>query len=212
MDISDIHWLGHDSFRLDGSTTIYIDPWKLPPDPPGADGILVTHDHYDHLSPDDIELIARPQTIIIGPESVVRQLEQDTAIAVTAGETFQCASAVVRAVPAYNIDKYREPGKLFHPPEAGGLGYVIELDGFRVYHSGDTDLIPEMGDVECDVALIPVSGTYVMTADEAVRACERLHARTIVPMHYADIVGTKKDAERLKERCSKEVVVLPLER
>lgn len=212
MDIRDIHWLGHDSFRLDGSTVIYVDPWKLPPDPPGADGILITHAHYDHLSAADIELVARPQTSIIGPETVVEQLEQDTAVAVAAGETFQCASAVVTAVPAYNIDKFRQPGVPYHPKEAGGLGYIIELDGFRVYHAGDTDLIPEMSGIECDVALIPVSGTYVMTADEAVRACDTLDAGTIVPMHYADIVGTKADAERFKERCGKPVVILPLER
>lgn len=209
MDIRDIHWLGHDSFRLDGSTTIYIDPWKLPPDPPAADGVLVTHDHYDHLSADDIELISGPQTVIIGPEAVAKKLEKDTAIVVTAGETFQCASAMVTAVPAYNVDKFRAPGTPYHPREAGYLGYVVELDGFRVYHAGDTDVL---ADVECDVALIPVSGTFVMTADEAVQACERVDAKTIVPMHYADIVGTEADARRLKERCGKEVVILPLER
>jgi L-ascorbate metabolism protein UlaG (beta-lactamase superfamily) len=209
MDISDIHWLGHDSFRLDGSTTIYIDPWKLPPEPPVADGILLTHDHYDHLSADDIDLIAGPQTIIIGPQAVADQLEGDTAVVVAAGETFQCASAVVTAVPAYNVNKYREPGKPYHPREAGYLGYVIELDGFSVYHSGDTDVL---ADVECDVALIPVSGTYVMTAEEAVEACRRLRAKAVVPMHYADIVGTKADAERLKAGCGERVVMLPLER
>ena len=208
MDIHDIHWLGHDSFRLGGSTTIYIDPWKLPVDPPGADGILITHDHYDHMSPDDIQLVARPQTIIIGPAAVAEGLESDTAIAVSAGETFQCASAVVTAVPAYNVNKFREPGQPFHPRESGYLGYVVELDGFRVYHAGDTDVL---ADVECDVALVPVSGTYVMTADEAIAACAGLKAKTIVPMHYGDIVGSRKDADKLKERYPDRVVLLPFE-
>jgi L-ascorbate metabolism protein UlaG (beta-lactamase superfamily) len=212
MDIHDIHWLGHDSFRLDGSTTIYIDPWKLPPDPPAADGILVTHDHFDHLSAADIGLIAGPGTVIMGPQAVVDQLEPGTAIAVSAGQTFECAGATVTAVPAYNLDKFREPGKLFHPRQAGYLGYIVELDGFRVYHSGDIDDIPELSDVECDVALIPVSGTYVMTADQAVEACARLGAKTVVPMHYADIVGTEADAEQLRAQCGKPVVILPLER
>ncbi len=212
MDIHDIAWLGHDSFRIDGSTVVYIDPWKLPAGAPLADGILITHDHYDHLSPRDIELIAGPQTAIFGPQSVADQLEHDTAIAVTAGETFQCASAIVTAVPAYNVDKFRKPGEPFHPKAEGGLGYVIEFEGFRVYHAGDTDLIPEMEGIECDVALLPVSGTYVMTADEAVRACERVDARAIVPMHYDDIVGTRADAEHLGRQCRKPVVILPLER
>jgi L-ascorbate metabolism protein UlaG (beta-lactamase superfamily) len=212
MRLDDIHWLGHDTFRLDGSTIIYIDPWKLPPDAPQADGILITHEHYDHLSADDIELVEGPQTAIYGPEAVRRQLKEETAIAVAAGETFQCAGATVTAVPAYNLDKFREPGVPFHPREAGGLGYVIELDGFTVYHAGDTDVVPEMQGISCDVALLPVSGTYVMTADEACRACAVVEADIVVPMHWGDIVGDRDDAERLAQACGRPVKILPLEK
>ena len=112
---------------------------------------------------------------------MVAQLEQDTAVTVAAGETVQCASAVVTAVPAYNMDKFRPPGQPYHPQEAGGLGYVVELDGFGYYHAGDTDPIPEMSGIHCDVALLPVGGTFTMTADEAVRACDTLNAGTSSP-------------------------------
>ena len=107
----------------------------------------------------------------------------------------------VTAVPAYNIDKFRAPGEVFHPRAAGGLGYVVELDGRRIYHAGDTDAIPEMSDVRCDVALLPVSGTYVMTAEEAAEACGMIAAAVVVPMHFGDIVGTAADAARFEELC-----------
>ena len=115
------------------------------------------------------------------------------------------------AVAAYNIDKFRQPGEVFHPRAAAYLGFVVELDGQRVYHAGDTDAIPEMREVRCDVALLPVSGTYVMTADEAVAACESLAAAMVVPMHYGDIVGSAADAARLQQLCKIPVTVLPLE-
>ena len=116
------------------------------------------------------------------------------------------------AVPAYNVDKFREPGEVFHPREAGGLGYVVELDGRRIYHAGDTDATSEMRDVQCDVALLPVSGTFVMTAEEAAAACGTISAAAVVPMHYGDIVGTAADAARLQQLCGIPVTILPLER
>jgi L-ascorbate metabolism protein UlaG (beta-lactamase superfamily) len=210
--IEDIHWLGHDSFRLDGSSTVYIDPWKLGEGAPPADVVLVTHDHYDHLSPGDIAKVATPATVVVAPASVTAQLEGLETITVAPGDTVDVGSVSVTAVPAYNIDKFRAPGEVFHPRASGYVGYIVELDGRRIYHAGDTDAIPEMRDVRCDVALLPVSGTYVMTADEAIAACGVIKAGTVVPMHYGDIVGSAADAALLKERCGSTVVVLPLER
>lgn len=209
--IENIHWLGHDSFRLDGSSTVYIDPWKLSADDPPADLILVTHDHYDHFSPDDIARVATPRTTLVGPASVTAQVDGITAVTLSAGETATVGGVTVTAVPAYNIDKFRQPGEVFHPRAAGGLGYIVELDARRIYHAGDTDAIPEMRDVSCDVALLPVSGTYVMTAEEAVEACRMISAAVVVPMHFGDIVGTTADATRFQGLCGIPVTVLPLE-
>jgi L-ascorbate metabolism protein UlaG (beta-lactamase superfamily) len=210
--IENIHWLGHDSFRLDGSSTVYIDPWKLAVARPPADLILVTHDHHDHFSPSDIAKLATAETTLVGPPSVTSQVGGIETVTLAVGESTTVGSVTVTSVPAYNIDKFRQPGQLFHPREAGFLGYVVELDGRRIYHAGDTDAIPEMREVRCDVALLPVSGTYVMTVEEAAEACDSLSASIVVPMHYGDIVGTAADAERLEQLCRIPVTVLPLER
>lgn len=213
--IEGIHWIGHDTFRIEGSCTVYVDPWKLPANAPSADAILITHEHSDHFSPDDIALIARPGTVIVGPESVTAGLQQDeslTVVTIEAGQTVEVGPASVTAVPAYNTNKYREPGVLFHPREAGGLGYVVELDGRRVYHAGDTDLIPEMRDVRCDVALLPIGGTYTMTAAEAAEASRLIDAAAVVPMHYGDVVGSRSDAARFAELCSVPATILFVER
>lgn len=209
--IENIHWLGHDTFRLDGSSTVYIDPWKLSAGAPRADLVLVTHDHFDHFSPDDIARVAAPRTTLIGPASVTAAVEGVATLTLRAGEAATVGGVTVTAVPAYNIDKFRGPGELFHPPDAGGLGYVVELDGRRIYHAGDTDAIPEMREVRCDVALLPVSGTYVMTAEEAAEACRMISAAAVVPMHFGDIVGTAADAARFEGLCGSPVTILPLE-
>jgi len=209
--IENIHWLGHDSFRLDGSSTVYIDPWKLSADAPPADLILITHGHYDHFSPDDIARLSTPRTTLIGPASVTAKVDGVAAVTLCAGETATVGGVTVAAVAAYNIDKFRQPGEVFHPRAAGGLGYIVELDGRRIYHAGDTDAIPEMRDVRCDVALLPVSGTYVMTAEEAAEACRMISAAAAVPMHYGDIVGTAADAARFEGLCGVPVTVLPFE-
>jgi L-ascorbate metabolism protein UlaG (beta-lactamase superfamily) len=210
--IENIHWFGHDSFRLDGSSTVYIDPWKLPAGAPSADLILVTHDHFDHLSADDVARLATPQTTLIGPAAVTAKVAGVATLTLAAGETATVGAVTVTAVAAYNLDKFRGPGQPYHPKEAGFLGFIVEMDGRRVYHAGDTDAIPEMRAVRCDVALLPVSGTYVMTADEAAEACGMISAAVVVPMHFGDIVGTPADAARFAAQCGLPVDVLPLEK
>lgn len=209
--LENVHWLGHDSFRFDGSVTVYVDPWKLPTGQPPADVILVTHDHFDHLSLPDIKAVAGPGTVVVGPASVTSQIEGTSTVTVAPGESTEAAGVAVEAVPAYNLDKFREPGVPFHPREAGYVGYVFTLDGVRYYHAGDTDAVPEMREVRCDVALLPVSGTYVMTHDEACDACDMVTAAVAVPMHYGDIVGDAGDAEAFRAGCSLPVTLLSLE-
>jgi L-ascorbate metabolism protein UlaG (beta-lactamase superfamily) len=210
--LENIHWLGHDSFRLDGTTTVYIDPWKLPAGLPPAGLVLVTHEHSDHLSLPDIGALAGPDTVVVGPASVTAQLADRETVTVAPGDGIEVRGVGIEAVPAYNLDKFRAPGQPYHPREAGYVGYVIALDGVRYYHAGDTDAVPEMADVHCDVALLPVGGTFTMTWDEAAAACDLLHATAAVPMHYGEIVGDAGDAERFRDRCGLPVTILPLER
>jgi len=210
--LENIHWLGHDSFRLDGTVTVYLDPWKSPAGQPPAGVILITHDHFDHLSLPDIAALAGPDTVVVGPASVTVQVRGPVTVTMAAGDTAEANGVTVTAVPAYNLDKFREPGHPYHPREAGGLGYVVDLDGVRYYHAGDTDAVPEMAGVHCDVALLPVGGTFTMTAEEAAGACDLIDAAAAVPMHYGEVVGDVRDAERFRDRCRIPVTILSPER
>ncbi|MGE5228379.1 MAG: MBL fold metallo-hydrolase [Deltaproteobacteria bacterium] len=210
--LDNIHWLGHDSFRLDGTATVYIDPWKLPAGQPPAQLILVTHDHFDHLSLPDIDAVAGPDTVVVGPASVTGQVRGLETVTVAPGDSASVAGVEVLAVPAYNLDKFRAPGQPYHPREAGGVGYVVTLDGVRYYHAGDTDVVPEMADVHCEVALLPVGGKFTMTWEEAAGACALIDAEAAVPMHYGEVIGDIRDAERFRDHCRVPVTILPLER
>ena len=167
--ISNIHWLGHDSFRLQAdSMVVYIDPWQVE-DGPQADLILITHDHSDHCSPEDVARLRKEDTVVITIGAAASILPDPVQV-VKPGDERTEKGVRIEAVPAYNVSKFRSPGVPFHPREAGHVGYIITMGGQRIYHTGDTDVIPEMESLDVDIALLPVSGTYVMTADEAVEA------------------------------------------
>ena len=198
-----IFWLGHDSFRLKGEKTVYVDPWKLAANAEKADVILVTHEHRDHFSPDDIAKISRADTVVVAPAAVTGKLSGNV-VTVKAGDTLSAAGIAIEVVPAYN------PNKKFHPKSAGHVGYIVTLNGKRIYHTGDTDLIPEMARIKCDIALLPVSGKYVMNSVEAAEAADTLRPALAIPMHYADpdVVGTLQDAQEFKRLAHVPVEIL----
>jgi L-ascorbate metabolism protein UlaG (beta-lactamase superfamily) len=209
--IENIHWLGHDSFRIYGSeAVIYIDPWQLGDEPEPADLILITHEHRDHCSPDDVSRIMGEETVIVTIQTAAEQLKGDVKV-VKPGDTLTSKGILIEAVPAYNVNKFRSPGVPFHPKESGNVGYILTINGQRVYHAGDTDLIPEMAEIEVEIALLPISGKYVMTADEAVEAAQILKADRIIPMHVGRGIGTTADLETFKKQCAIPVVILPME-
>jgi len=194
-----VHWLGHDSFVLQGSRTVIIDPFKAKGDYK-ADLLLISHEHQDHLSEDDIRRFASASTTIIAPsicQEQLRAFSQEKRFVVP-GSKIEIKGVSLETIPAYNLNKFREPGRVFHPKADGRVGYVITLDGVRFYHSGDSDATPEMRSIEVDVAFLPVSGTYVMTAEEAAEAAKAMKVDVVVPMHFGAIVGGRADAERFK--------------
>lgn len=194
-------WLGHASFRIDGEkTTIYIDPWKLK-NPRPADLICITHSHFDHLSLDDIALIRKPSTVIVGPADCKADFGSSFR-EIRPGQSLKIGEVTVEAYPAYNTDKD------FHPKKNGWVGYVVEVDGIRIYHSGDTDTIPEMAEIKANVALLPVGGTYTMTVEQAAEATSRLQSEYVVPMHCGDIVGSLDDRAKLKNISKIPVIIL----
>ena len=199
--VKNISWLGHAAFlvKYEGMN-VYFDPYQIARGEP-ADVIFVSHDHYDHCSPEDIERIRKSDTVIVTNESSAKKLKGEIRV-VKAGDEIEVRGLKVKAVPAYN------PNKRFHPKQYGGLGFIVDFGGVKVYHAGDTDLIPEMEGIEADIALLPVSGTYVMTAEEAAKAAEIIKPKVAIPMHYGAIVGTANDAERFKRLAPVEVVIL----
>jgi L-ascorbate metabolism protein UlaG (beta-lactamase superfamily) len=190
--LKNITWLGHDGFLIKGDgRAIVIDPFQVRQCEP-ADIILITHEHYDHCSPEDIRKIQKASTVIVTEADSAKKLSGDVRV-VQPGEKVTVSGIPIEAVPAYNTNKS------FHPKENGWLGFVLTVDGVRIYHGGDTDLIPEMDSVEADIALLPVSGTYVMTAEEAVKAAKAIKPKLAIPMHYGAIVGSVDDARRFSD-------------
>lgn len=184
----EITWLGHDGFLIRaGNRVIVIDPYQVSTTTP-ADIILITHEHYDHCSPEDIDQFRGDTTVIVTEADSAKKLQGDVRV-VKPGETITVHGMEIEAVRAYNIDKK------FHPKEKDWLGFIVTIDGCRIYHAGDTDLIDEMEGLQTDIALLPVSGTYVMTAAEAVEAATRIQPKLAIPMHYDALVGSIDDAQ-----------------
>jgi L-ascorbate metabolism protein UlaG (beta-lactamase superfamily) len=207
--VKKLHWLGHDSFRLDGPPIIYFDPWKVQGKLPIADLVLVSHHHHDHCSPDDVKQVSSPQTVVVASHLAAKELRG--AQVMRPGDKLSVAGVEIEAVPAYNVNKFRAPGKPFHPKEEQHVGYIVTVDGVRIYFAGDTDHIPEMADFDCNIALLPVSGTYVMTVEEAVGAANALGAQIVVPMHYGAGIGSANDGVRLAQSYTGQVALLTAE-
>jgi L-ascorbate metabolism protein UlaG (beta-lactamase superfamily) len=209
MLLDAVEWLGHAGFRIAAAgATVYIDPYRVNGGAP-ADVILITHGHYDHFSPLAVERLSHAGTCLIAPPAVAERVAGNVR-SITPGQSIEPGPGIeVTAVAAYNTSKLDPDGRPFHPREAGGVGFVLRVGGERLYHSGDTDVIPEMDSIGgVDVALLPVSGVYVMTADEAVEAARRIGPRIAVPMHWGEHVGTRDDAEAFARQAPVEVQIL----
>jgi L-ascorbate metabolism protein UlaG (beta-lactamase superfamily) len=202
--LENIDFLGHATFRINGSKTVYFDPYQLKSDKP-ADIILITHSHFDHLSLDDVKKIARSDTAIVCSKDCVGQLKPvvNQVIGIEPFEHVDVAGISIDSVPAYNIEKE------FHPRENNWNGYIVAIDGSRFYHPGDTDKISEMKEVQTDIAVLPVGGTYTMDYREAAEAVDLIDPHYAVPMHYGSIVGTDSDAQKFVELVGERGVIIP---
>ncbi|MHA2620953.1 MAG: MBL fold metallo-hydrolase [bacterium JZ-2024 1] len=204
-DYEGITWLGHASFFIHRHRkNIYIDPWKIRGGHPSADIILITHSHFDHYDVNDLKKIATPKTrIYLTPDCSHREKVAGEFLEVRPGQSFKEGDIGIQTVPAYNTNKD------FHKSSSQWVGYIVQVEGQKIYHTGDTDRIPEMKGLEPDIVLIPVSGVYVMTAREAIEAAHDMGAKVAVPMHWGDIVGDRSCAEEFARGFSGKTVILP---
>ncbi len=211
-----IKWLGHDTFLLETDSKIIItDPYRISI-PLEADMILVSHEHFDHMSIEDLGKVSSIRTTIVAAKECIGKLvgipfKEKTSL--SPGEEKTVNGIKLRGIAAYNIDKINpDTKKPFHPKEDGKIGFMININGTTIYHTGDSDLVPEMNNLQPDVLLVPVSGTYVMSAREAARAVDVIKPKIAIPMHYGSIVGSLHDAQEFKNTVTScEVCILTKE-
>ena len=207
MTTDDIKVFGHNSISIAAEDKkIYIDPFEMKEEPRDADFILITHDHYDHFSPEDIKKVACANTVLVVPEKMktkaqkVAELVREIVTVEQRGYK-ELYGLEFDTIPAYNTLKP------FHPKSAGWVGYILRIDGKRIYITGDTDLTKEAKDVRCDIALVPVGGTYTMDAKKAAELVNILRPEAAIPVHYGSIVGKPEDGEKFAKLVESSVKV-----
>ena len=191
--LENIEVLYHSSIRIIKNKVIYIDPFKIDKNYNDADIVFITHDHFDHYSEEDIDKVINENTTIIIPEELLTKIlrkgiNKNAVITVESNKEYMVQGIKFETIPAYNTNK------TFHPKENDWVGYIITLDGIRYYIAGDTDITEENRKVKCDVAFVPVGGTYTMDFKEAAQLINEIQPKIAVPIHYGSVVGTKQDA------------------
>ena len=191
--LENIEVLYHSSIRINKEKTIYIDPFKIDRNYNDADIVFITHDHYDHYSEEDIDKVINENTTIIIPEELLTKLlrkgiNKNAIITVEPNKNYMVQGIKFETISAYNTNK------TFHPKENGWVGYIIIINGIRYYIAGETDITEENKQVKCDVAFVPVGGTYTMDFKEAASLINEIKPKIAIPIHYGSIVGTEQDA------------------
>ncbi len=193
--LENIEVLYHSSIRIEKEKVIYIDPFRISKNYNDADLIFITHSHFDHYSPEDIEKIKKEDTVIIAPKDLLNTIirdgfKEENIVSVEPNKNYDSKGIEFKTVPAYNINKQ------FHPKSNGWVGYIINIENINYYISGDTDANEDNKKVKCDIAFVPVGGTYTMTCDEAAEFINEIEPKIAIPIHYGTIVGTNEDAQR----------------
>ena len=199
-----IQVLTHSSIRISGEVVVYVDPFHIVNGSNDADIILITHDHFDHFSPEDIAKVIKSDTTLVVPEKMKKKASEISCgqlITVKPGESRRLGSVAIETIPAYN------PLKPFHPKSHGWVGYVLEIDGVRIYIAGDTDITKENKEVSCDVAMVPIGGTYTMDAKKAAELVNIIHPKAAIPTHYGSVAGGREDENTFRANVDPSVSV-----
>lgn len=202
--LENVQVLCHSSILINKQKTIYIDPFKIKVNRNDADIIFITHDHYDHYSEEDIAKVRKENSIIVAPVNLAEKLmnigfNRKNIILVEPNNIYNIEQIKIRTIPSYNV------GKKFHPKENNWVGYILEIESISYYIPGDTDLTPENRKIKCDVAFVPVGGTYTMNSEEAAELVNEIKPKIAIPIHYGEVVGTNEDAIDFVRRVSKDI-------
>ena len=189
----------HSSIKINKGKVIYIDPFKIENEKYDADIIFITHDHYDHYSPEDIEKIIKENTIIVAPKTVKALSKMKNVVSVEPNKTYEVEGIKIETIPSYNVNKQ------FHQKQNDWVGYILEIECVRYYIAGDTDITPENRQVKCDVAFVPIGGTYTMDYCEAAQLVNEIKPKIVIPEHYGSIVGTKEDALKFQKLLNNDI-------
>lgn len=196
------------SIRIEGEKIFYFDPFYLEVESHDADAVFITHDHYDHFSPKDFRKVARPDTVFVVPEKLVDAtteagISREHLVPVKPAQQLEVLGQPIETVPSYNLDKE------FHPRQNGWVGYLVTLSGVRYYIAGDTDDTPEAEQVDCDVAFLPIGGTYTMNAVQAAHLANAMRPhKAVVPTHFGSIVGDPADADTFAAHVDPDLIVV----
>ena len=204
--LESIEVLCHSCIKFNKGEVIYFDPFKIEKNYNDADVIFITHDHYDHYSEEDIDKVVKEGTIIVAPEDLLTKLlkkgfERDNMVLVTPNQKYTVKGIEFQTIPAYNVNKQ------FHPKANEWVGYVLKIEGVTYYIAGDTDITEENKKVKCDIAFVPVGGTFTMDYKEAAELINEIKPKIAVPTHYGSIVGEKSDGISFSKLVSPEIEV-----
>ena len=207
--IENIELIAQSAIRIKNQENkiFYFDPFKLEDKyKSDADYIFITHQHFDHFSPEDILKIKKEKTKIIAPKDLEIEIEnldfqRENILLVEPNKEYSIDEIKFNTVPAYNINKN------FHKKEFNWVGYVAEIDNEKIYVAGDTDNTEEARNVICDIACVPIGGTYTMTYKEAVDLILAIKPKVAIPTHYKTIVGSEEDAQKFKQLLQEDVEV-----
>ena len=197
----------HSSIKIAKDKIVYIDPFRINEVPHDADYIFITHSHYDHFSTQDILKVAKIDTIFISTEDTKSSLElmgipEDQIVIVEPNNNYELKDIKFETLPSYNENKK------YHPKENNWVGYIIELNEIKYYIAGDTDNINEIQNIKCNIAFLPIGGEFTMNSQEAAELANKIECNIVVPTHYAELVGTKKDLDEFIRLTNKEIKVL----
>ena len=192
--LDNIEVLYHSSIRIKRDLVIYFDPFKINKEYNDADIIFITHNHYDHYSPEDIKKVRKKDTVVVAPIDLLDDLllllfVKESIILVKPDEKYNVKGIDFKTIRAYNINKN------FHLKEYNWVGYLVTIKDIIYYIAGDTDVTAENKQVKCDVAFVPVGGTYTMDYKEAAKFVNEIKPKIAVPTHYGEVVGSKEDGK-----------------